>query len=87
MSRRAALAAASGLAGLPTLPASAAGLKERLTITKIELFPSDILSFQRVHNLLSKPFEIKDSCITVPQGPGLGVELDEDALLRYRFQD
>ena len=50
-------------------------------------YPSDILSFQRLHNLLSKPFEIEDSCITVPHGPGLGVELDDDALHRYRFQD
>ncbi|MBT3343746.1 MAG: hypothetical protein HN712_03590 [Gemmatimonadetes bacterium] len=46
-------------------------------------YPSDILSCQRVHNLLTTPLEVKDSCIRVPDGPGLGVELDEDALRRY----
>ncbi|NKB65576.1 MAG: hypothetical protein GKR89_00820 [Candidatus Latescibacteria bacterium] len=47
-------------------------------------YPSDILSHQRVHNLLATPIEFKDSCATVPDGPGLGVELDEDALHRYQ---
>jgi muconate cycloisomerase len=49
--------------------------------------PSDILSCQRVHNLLAKPLEIRDSCILVPDGPGLGVELDEDALRRYEVRE
>ena len=49
-------------------------------------YPSDILSHQRVHNLLAKPFEMRDSHITVPNGPGLGVELDEDALRRYQAE-
>ena len=46
-------------------------------------YPSDILSHQRVHNLLTRPIEFRDSYATVPDGPGLGVELDEDALRRY----
>ncbi|MBQ42300.1 MAG: hypothetical protein CME15_07545 [Gemmatimonadetes bacterium] len=46
-------------------------------------YPSDILSHQRVHNLLATPIEFRDSYATVPDGPGLGVELDEDALRRY----
>ena len=37
-SRRDLLTAGGGLAGIATLPASAAGRKERLTITKIDLF-------------------------------------------------
>jgi muconate cycloisomerase len=47
-------------------------------------YPSDILSHQRVHNLLATPIEFRDSYATVPDGPGLGVELDEDAVRRYR---
>jgi len=47
-------------------------------------YPNDILSHQRVHNLLATPIEFKDSYATVPDGPGLGVELDEDALRRYQ---
>ncbi|MBM3276923.1 MAG: hypothetical protein FJY95_02415 [Candidatus Handelsmanbacteria bacterium] len=46
-------------------------------------YPSDILSHQRVHNLLARPFEMQDSQLAVPEGPGLGVELDEDAVRRY----
>jgi len=49
-------------------------------------YPSDILSFQRVHNLLAKPIEIRDSHAIVTEKPGLGVELDEDALKRYAFK-
>ena len=46
-------------------------------------YPSDILSYQRVHNLLAKPIEIRDSYAIVSDRPGLGVDLDEDALRRY----
>lgn len=45
--------------------------------------PSDILSYQRVDNLIVNPIEIKDSYAIVSDRPGLGVELDEDAVRRY----
>ena len=45
--------------------------------------PSDILSHQRVDDLIVEPIEIKDSYAIVPHTPGLGVELDEDAVGRY----
>ncbi len=45
--------------------------------------PSDILSYQRVDDLIVQPIEIKDSYAIVPHTPGLGVELDEDAVGRY----
>ncbi len=50
-------------------------------------YPSDILSYQRVHSLLREPLEIRDSHVRVPTGPGLGVDLDEDAVQRYRVSD
>ena len=46
--------------------------------------PSDILSYQRVDDLLTSPIEIRDSYATVPSAPGLGFELDEDAVKRYK---
>ena len=46
--------------------------------------PSDILSHQRVDDLIVKPIEIRDSFAIVPGLPGLGVELDEDACRRYK---
>ena len=45
--------------------------------------PSDILSHQRVDDLIVEPINIKDSYVIVPDTPGLGVELDEDALERF----
>ncbi|MBI3471699.1 MAG: mandelate racemase/muconate lactonizing enzyme family protein [Candidatus Solibacter usitatus] len=46
--------------------------------------PSDILSYQRVDDLIVQPIEIRDSYAIVPDRPGLGVELDEEACRRYR---
>jgi muconate cycloisomerase len=45
--------------------------------------PSDILSYQRVDDLIVKPIEIRDSYAFPSALPGLGVELDEDAVRRY----
>jgi len=48
--------------------------------------PSDTLCFLRQSDLLAKPFAVKDGYIDVPRGPGLGVELDEDALRRFQVK-
>ena len=45
--------------------------------------PSDILSHQRVDDLIVEPINIQDSHAIVPHAPGLGVRLDEDALARF----
>ena len=45
--------------------------------------PSDILSFLREDDLIVNPIEIRDSYAIVSDRPGLGVELDEDAVRRY----
>ena len=46
--------------------------------------PSDILSHQRVDDLIVEPIEIRDSYAIVPDRPGLGVELDVEACRRYK---
>lgn len=33
--------------------------------------------------LLRQPLRAEDGCIAVPDGPGLGVDVDEEALARY----
>ena len=33
-----------------------------------------------------KPFQMVDGYIQVPQGPGLGIELDEAALIQHPYQ-
>ena len=46
--------------------------------------PSDILSHQRVDDLIEPAIEIRDSYAIVPDRPGLGVELDVEACRRYK---
>lgn len=38
----------------------------------------------RVDDLITEPLHIVDGYVSVPEGPGLGVTLDEDAVARYR---
>jgi glucarate dehydratase len=35
------------------------------------------------HDLLTERFEFTDGCLDVPDGPGIGVEIDRDALEHY----
>lgn len=46
--------------------------------------PSDILSHQRVDDLIVHPIEIRDSYAIPSNRPGLGVDLDEEACRKYR---
>ncbi|MGN6674946.1 MAG: enolase C-terminal domain-like protein [Thermomicrobiales bacterium] len=38
----------------------------------------------RVNDLIREPLAFADGHVAVPHGPGLGVELDEDAVAQYR---
>jgi muconate cycloisomerase len=49
-------------------------------------FPSDTLCFLRQSDLLATPFKVVDGFLEVPRGPGLGVELDEDAVKHYQVR-
>ena len=48
--------------------------------------PSDILSFLREDDLIVEPIPIQDSYATVSDKPGLGVDLDKDAIRKYRVK-
>ncbi|CAN5781833.1 enolase C-terminal domain-like protein [soil metagenome] len=41
----------------------------------------------RIDDLIEEPLAISDGHVRVPEGPGLGVTLDEDAVARYRVQN
>ena len=41
----------------------------------------------RVDDLISDPLVIENGHVRVPEGPGLGVTLDEDALERFRVRE
>ncbi|MGE3822026.1 MAG: mandelate racemase/muconate lactonizing enzyme family protein [Isosphaeraceae bacterium] len=50
-----------------------------------ETYPADILGpHYHVSDLLVRPLDLAPSGARVPEGPGLGVELDESALEQYR---
>jgi L-alanine-DL-glutamate epimerase-like enolase superfamily enzyme len=36
--------------------------------------------------ILKQPLAVVDGCLEIPQGPGFGVEIDEDALEEYRIK-
>lgn len=48
-------------------------------------WPSDIFGrLIRTHDLLRNPLRIEPPVVLLPEGPGLGVELDEEAVLRHQ---
>jgi L-alanine-DL-glutamate epimerase-like enolase superfamily enzyme len=50
-----------------------------------EEFPCDILGpLAYEDDLLAEPIEVRDGQVRAPDKPGLGVELDEAKLARYR---
>jgi L-alanine-DL-glutamate epimerase-like enolase superfamily enzyme len=72
--------------GLPVAPHWFADLHVHLVAatpnaTWVELFPdTKILNFMR---LLKSSLEVRDGELVLPKGPGLGIELDEEAVERY----
>ncbi|MGH9616087.1 MAG: mandelate racemase/muconate lactonizing enzyme family protein [Acidobacteriaceae bacterium] len=53
----------------------------------LAILPADIFGrLVREHDLLRKALQIGGGSVRVPEGPGLGVELDHDALAHYRVR-
>ena len=53
-------------------------------VVKVCTLGSDIVgNFLREDDLIAEPLVYEGSYVQVPEGPGLGVVLDEDALARY----
>ncbi|MGA0542185.1 mandelate racemase/muconate lactonizing enzyme family protein [Neotabrizicola sp. VNH66] len=51
-----------------------------------------IMEFDRTHNpfrqaILRRPIEAEAGVVAIPDGPGLGIEVDRDALREYRMKD
>ena len=85
------LASAAELAGIPFWHGSEVdlGILEAAYVHKASasancLLPSDIFGrLVREHDLLIRPLEFNSRFVNVPDGPGLGVEIDEAALAYY----
>lgn len=86
------LAGMAEAAGIPTWHGSGVGLgvseaayAQICAACKSMTLTSDICGETlRVDDLIREPLVFEDGHVRVPRGPGLGVELDEDALERYR---
>ena len=49
----------------------------------IEYLPSELCASALRRDLVSEPLEMKDGIVKLPEKPGLGVELNIDALKTY----
>lgn len=49
-----------------------------------EKAPTDVACHFYTDDIVTEPFQYKDGCLIVPDKPGLGVELDEKKLQKYR---
>ncbi|MEA2596431.1 MAG: muconate cycloisomerase [Thermomicrobiales bacterium] len=86
------LAGLAEAAGVPTWHGSGVGLGiSEAAYTHVSaacrsmVLTSDICGETlRVNDLIREPLVIRDGHVCVPEGPGLGVELDEDAVDRFR---
>jgi L-alanine-DL-glutamate epimerase-like enolase superfamily enzyme len=57
-----------------------------LSITAPEgMAPTDVACHFYTDDVVTAPFEYKDGCLIVPDKPGLGIELDEKKLQKYRI--
>lgn len=98
-----ALASSFGIATIPHVWGSGIGLAAALqalaatppfpyTALPQPLLHEPLVEFDRNPNplrdeLLVSPIRLLDGCLPVPQGPGLGIQVDEAALQRYRQPD
>ena len=89
MKRSAAIAGAAGcpvwlqMGGLCLGIQTAFSIHLQATLTN-DLRPCDELPFVRENDLLSGSLAFDSGEFVVPEGPGLGVALDEDAVAHYR---
>ena len=64
------------------------GITTAATLHVLGALPAPALAHQThftimEHDMLASPFKFVDGCLDVPSGPGIGVELDRDALEHY----
>jgi muconate cycloisomerase len=47
--------------------------------------PTKVAGHKYLDDIITDPFAYKDGCLMVPEGPGLGIELDESKVAKYRM--
>jgi L-alanine-DL-glutamate epimerase-like enolase superfamily enzyme len=69
--------------GLDLGIATAAQLHIAGATPNCELPGDQVGPWVREHSLVRTPFEVREGRVKIPEGPGLGVEVDLEALERY----
>jgi muconate cycloisomerase len=46
--------------------------------------PTKIAARVYLDDIIREPFKYEEGCLLVPEGPGLGISLDEEKLAKYR---
>ena len=65
------------------LGVSTAGMLHLAACTPYITYAIDSHYHDQLDDVITRPFQYRDGCLDVPDGPGLGVELDRDKLARY----
>jgi muconate cycloisomerase len=50
-----------------------------------EIVRTKVAGHKYLDDIIKFPFEYRDGCMLVPDGPGLGIEVDEAKLKKYHF--
>ena len=58
----------------------AASLNVLAAMDEAEIFEYCVQETALNQRLVTERFPLRDGCVEVPQGPGLGIEIDEDVL-------
>ena len=66
---------------------TAAALHATVTRANQLLFELKPIPSPMQHELVTEPFAQQDGWLEVPSGPGLGIEVDEDAVQKYHFHE
>jgi L-alanine-DL-glutamate epimerase-like enolase superfamily enzyme len=66
---------------------TAASLHMAVAAPNTLLFELKPLPSPMQHELVREPIEQRDGWVSAPEGPGLGVEVDESVVRRYRFSE
>lgn len=73
-----AIAVAAAIHTLSLLPNPTSGPQAEVPMLEYDTTPNPLRD-----QLLAEPFQLRDSLITVPQGPGLGITIDETTFRHY----